>query len=74
VRSICEAQQSVVAHIKAPEGSGGTVKALVATGRLADYRCTFAEVAMGADGLVLDPMAAAALAVGVGDTVWHVSR
>lgn len=74
VRSICEAQQTVVGHVKAPEGSGGTIKSLVATGRLADYRCTFAEVAIGADGLVIDPVAAAALSVGVGDTVWHVSR
>ncbi len=74
VRSICEARQTVVAHVRAPEDNGGTVKALVATGRLADYRCTFAEVAMGADGLLLDPVAAAALGVCVGDTVWHVSR
>ncbi|MBB3859220.1 arginine N-succinyltransferase [Novosphingobium hassiacum] len=74
VRSIAEAREALVAHIRAPEGNGGVAKALVATGRLADYRCTFAEVAQGQDGLVLDPVAAAALGVSVGDTVWHVSR
>ena len=74
VRSICEAQATVVTHVRAPEGNGGTVKALVATGRLADYRCTFAEVACTPDGLVLDPIAAAALEISAGDTVWHVAR
>ncbi|CAH0497531.1 arginine N-succinyltransferase [Novosphingobium sp. CECT 9465] len=74
VRSVCEAQASIVAHVRAPEGNGSAIKALVATGRLADYRCTFAEVAAGPDGLVLDPVAAAALGVTAGDTVWHVSR
>ncbi len=74
VRSIAQARCAVVAHIRAPEGNGGATKALVATGRLADYRCAFAEIAEGEDGLVLDPVAAAALGVSVGDSVWHVSR
>ncbi|MCC6940605.1 MAG: arginine N-succinyltransferase [Novosphingobium sp.] len=74
VRSICEAQTTVVTHVRAPERDGGTIKALVATGRLADYRCTFAEVAITPDGLVLDPVAAAALDVSAGDMVWHVPR
>ncbi len=74
VRSIADAREAVVAHIRALEGDGGVAKALVATGRLADYRCTFAEIAQGQDVLVLDPVAAAALDVSAGDTVWHVSR
>ncbi|MDF8332664.1 arginine N-succinyltransferase [Novosphingobium cyanobacteriorum] len=74
VRSICEAQEAKVTHVRAPEGSGPVVKSLVAAGKLADYRCTFAELALDGDGVVLDPIAAAALDVGVGDTVWHVRR
>jgi arginine N-succinyltransferase len=74
VRSICEAKEVPVAHIRAPEGSGSASKALVATGKLAEYRCTFAEIAEAADGLTLDPVAAAALGVSPGDMVWFVGR
>ncbi|MEO0032454.1 MAG: hypothetical protein RIS94_2212 [Pseudomonadota bacterium] len=74
VRSIAEAKAAPVSHIRAPEGTGAAHKALVATGRLADFRCAFAEVAEDGESVVLDPIAAAALEVGVGDTVWHVRR
>lgn len=74
VRSIAEAREAVIAHVAAPEGSGAARKVLVATGRLADFRCTLGEVADGPDGLVLDPISAAALDVRAGDTVWHVAR
>ncbi|MCW1383988.1 arginine N-succinyltransferase [Novosphingobium sp. KCTC 2891] len=74
VESIASASEAPVAHIRAPESTGGARKALVATGRLADFRCCFAEVAETGDGLVLDPIAAAGLGVGVGDKVWHVRR
>lgn len=74
VRSICEAKEVAVAHIRAPEGGRNVTKALVATGKLAEYRCTFAEIAETDDGLTLDPVAAAALGVSVGDPVWFVGR
>lgn len=74
VRSICEAKEIQVAHIRAPEGSGSMAKALVATGKLADYRCTFAEIAVSDEGLTLDPIAAAALGVSMGEMVWFVGR
>lgn len=74
VESICNAKAVPVAHVRAPEGSGPAAKALVATGRLGDFRCCFAEIGDGEDGLVLDPIAAASLDVGQGDTVWHVRR
>ncbi|MCX7284446.1 MAG: arginine N-succinyltransferase [Novosphingobium sp.] len=74
VRSICEARALKVAHVRAPEGGGKVIKALVATGQLSDYRCAFAEIADAPDGLTLDPVAAAALGVSIGDTVWFVER
>ncbi|MEL0253065.1 MAG: arginine N-succinyltransferase, partial [Novosphingobium sp.] len=74
VRSICEAREVAVAHVRAPESSGKVTNALVATGKLADYRCTLAEIAETDDGLVLDPVAAAAIGVSVGDKVWFVGR
>jgi len=74
VRSIAEAQAATITHVRPPEGSGAAHKALVATGHLATFRCSLAEVAEDDGGIVLDPMAAAALDVGVGDTVWHVRR
>ncbi|HQS71582.1 MAG TPA: arginine N-succinyltransferase, partial [Novosphingobium sp.] len=71
VRSICEAKELPVAVVGAPECG---VKALVATGQLSDYRCTFAEVCETPEGLTLAPEAAAALGVSAGDKVWFVSR
>ncbi len=74
VESISGARAAPIAHIRAPEGKGAAKKALVATGRLADFRCCFAEIGDGEEGLALDPVAAATLGVGTGDTVWHVRR
>jgi len=74
VRTVADARTGAIAHIAAPEGSGPARKVLVATGRLGAFRCTLGEIAEGPDGLVLDPIAAAALDVRAGDTVWHVAR
>lgn len=74
VRTIAEAKALPITHIRAPEGTGHARKALVATGQLAEFRCTFAEVADEAEGLVLDPIAAATLGVSTGDEVWLVTR
>jgi arginine N-succinyltransferase len=74
VRSIAGARTAPLAQVAAPEGHGPTRQALVATGRLAEFRCTLGDVTDGPDGLVLDSVAAAALDVRPGDTVWHVDR
>jgi len=75
VRSIAGAKAATITHVRAPEADTGHSRALIATGRLSDFRCTYGEVAAdGPDGLVLDPVAAQALDVSVGDTVWHVAR
>jgi arginine N-succinyltransferase len=69
VRSIAEAQNESVVAV----GDGDT-EALVATGTLADFRCTFGMIANGEDGITLSPDAAEAIGVGVGDPVCHVGR
>jgi len=69
VRSIAEARNDAIVAV-ADDGT----EALVATGRLADFRCTFGMVAAAEDGITLSPDAAAALNVGVGDPVCHVGR
>src|SRR5207302_680929 len=71
VESICNARRVRVVSVDA--GDGGT-KALVSTGHLTRFRCTFAAIKQAGDGIVLDPEAAAALGVGVGATVWWVAR
>ena len=72
MRSIAGSQLATVTHVRAPEG--GT-RALIAAGRLSDFRCAYGEIALDGDaGVVLDPVAAQALDVGAGDTVWHVAR
>ncbi|MFN3552491.1 MAG: arginine N-succinyltransferase [Novosphingobium meiothermophilum] len=74
VRSISEAREMPVAHVRAPEGDGPAARALVAAGRLADFRCAFAEIAETPDGLTIDPVAAATLGIRAGDQVWFVER
>jgi arginine N-succinyltransferase len=70
VRSIAEARE---ASIVAVDADGGT-DSLVATGRLADFRCAFGKVRPVGDGIVLAPDCAAALGVGEDDVVLHVPR
>ena len=72
VRSIAEARKVPVSEVRMPQGDGG--RALVATGKLADFRCCFARIAEQGEGLMLDPAAAEALQVGTGDSVWHAPR
>ena len=66
VRSVAAAHAGTVAAI----GEGGP-DALVATGRLAAFRCAFGQLA---DGMMLSAGCAAALGVGPGDRVHHVAR
>lgn len=69
VHSIRNARDARVAGL----GDGGKVS-LVASGRLADFRCAYGKVADGADGVTLDPATAEALRVGAGDAVRWIKR
>ena len=67
VRSIREAKSAPVARLEA----GGS-EALIATGRLSGFRCSFGQVKES--GATIDPVSAAAIGAAVGDEVWHVAR
>lgn len=49
-------------------------KALIATGRLADFRCCYGAHEIREDGIALDSRAADVLRVGLGDLVWSIPR
>ncbi|KQU59181.1 arginine N-succinyltransferase [Sphingomonas sp. Leaf339] len=53
---------------------GGGNDELVASGRLAAFRCAFGQVREVADGVILSPDCAAALGVEAGDKVMRVGR
>jgi arginine N-succinyltransferase len=76
VRSIAEAREMPIAQVRAPEGAGTSpaTRALVATGKLSEFRCCFGEIAADGDRLVIDPVAAANLGVREGDMIWHAAR
>ncbi|GAA0652462.1 arginine N-succinyltransferase [Sphingomonas ursincola] len=69
VHSIRNARDAKVAAM----GDDGTMS-LVASGRLADFRCAYGKVADGADGVTLDPATAEVLRVGAGDAVRWIER
>jgi len=69
VHSIRNARDAKVAAM----GDDGTMS-LVASGRLADFRCAYGNVADGADGVTLDPATAEVLRVGAGDSVRWIER
>jgi arginine N-succinyltransferase len=70
VRSIAEAQKASVVATELSNGGGD--KAMIATGRLAGFRCCYGRHAYVDGGVAIDAEAAAALGVGAGDTVWGV--
>ncbi len=70
VRTIREARNERVVAI---DDDGGDA-ALVAHGRLADFRCAYATVRASADGVVLGREGATALGVAEDDVVSHVTR
>lgn len=49
-------------------------KALLATGRLADFRCCYGARELREDGLAVDALAAEMLGIGKGDQVWSIAR
>ncbi|MBW8744794.1 MAG: arginine N-succinyltransferase, partial [Sphingomonas sp.] len=48
-------------------------RAILSSGRLRDFRATLGEVSF-AGGFAIDEQAAAALGVGIGDTILHAAR
>lgn len=70
VASIRDAHCGKVAGTELGKGE----KALLATGRLADFRCCYGARAVDGGSVVIDSRAAEVLRVGEGDTVWSVSR
>ncbi|MBW8784018.1 MAG: arginine N-succinyltransferase [Novosphingobium sp.] len=70
VRSIAEARAAQVVATDAASGA----TALLATGRLAEFRCCCGHAKVHDGGLAIDAKAAALLGVGIGDEVWSVPR
>ena len=70
VRSIAEARAAPLVN----EGLIKGEKALIATGRLATFRCCYGQRAWREGGVALDPATAELLEVREGDTVWSVAR
>jgi len=69
VRTVREAGEAVIANAAVEQGH----RAILSSGRLADFRATFGEVSF-TGGFGIDAIAAQALGVGVGDTVLHAAR
>ena len=71
VRAIRDAARSPIVAVDRDGGAD----ALVAHGRLADFRCAFGKVRpIGSSGIVLSADTAAAIGVGEDDVVMHVAR
>lgn len=62
------------AIVRAVGHSDHATPAIAAAGRLAGFRACFARIAPRGDGILLDPEAARALHVGIGDTLTHAPR
>ena len=70
VRSICEAQDSMIVDIQ----QGGETKVLAAHGRLSGFKAAYAHISPVGGGVLIDLEGAKALGVGKGDTITHVAR
>ena len=70
IKSIRDAHEGAVTAIGGPPGG----KALVTTGRLADFRAGYGRIAAKGDDLSINEAAAEVLRLREGDTVLHVSR
>lgn len=69
IRSLADARDDRIVAI-----AEGETKALVATGRLADFKACYAQIDRRDDGIAIDAWAAERLGVAVGDGVSHVPR
>ena len=70
VTSIRNAACAPVSDVTLAKGE----KALLATGRLAEFRCCYGARQLTADGVVIDVRAAELLGVSEGDSVWSIAR
>ncbi|WP_022686541.1 arginine N-succinyltransferase [Sphingomonas phyllosphaerae] len=70
IRTVRDAQDATVTAI----GDGGTTEALVATGRLAEFRCAYARIGPSDGGVMLDAAGAAALGIAAGARVSWIGR
>ena len=70
VTSIRNAACAPVSDVTLAKGE----KALLATGRLAEFRCCYGARQLTADGVAIDVRAAELLGVSEGDSVWSVAR
>ena len=71
VKSIRGAKPATIAATDLEQGE----KALIATGKLDEFRCCYGLREFGEDGTIaLDAKAAETLGVGIGDEVWSVAR
>jgi arginine N-succinyltransferase len=70
IRTVRDAQDATVVAVR----EGGSAEALVATGRLAAFRCAYARIGTTEEGVTLDPAAAAALRLREGDRVSWIGR
>ena len=70
VSSIAGAVEAEVVDDQLPKGE----KALIATGKLADFRCCYGARQVTDSGVAIDARTADLLNVGKGDTVWSIAR
>ncbi|MEH3104500.1 MAG: arginine N-succinyltransferase [Sphingomonas phyllosphaerae] len=70
IRTVRDAKDATVVAVR----EGGKNEALVATGRLADFRCAYARIGTVDGGVTLDPAAATALRLREGDRVSWIGR
>ncbi|MDP3676386.1 MAG: arginine N-succinyltransferase [Novosphingobium sp.] len=70
VESICNARSGLVAEMSGE----AAIKALVATGHLAEFRCCFGMIDEREGAVAIDPACAATLDVRPGDAVWWIAR
>lgn len=71
VVSVAQSQQSVISDVNVEAGD----KAIIATGRLADFRACYGARKLDEDGMIaIDSNAADTIDVSTGDSVWSVAR
>lgn len=69
VNTIRDAKTQALARIRDADVEASGTRALIATGQWQDFRCCFAQIIAGDDGLSVDAAAAQLLGVGVGDAI-----
>ena len=69
VKSIADSRTVTIDRI----ADGGT-KSLAACGKLTEFLCVYADIALEGDGAAIDAAGAEALAVGVGDEILFIER